>query len=551
MSKANKRKLKQNSDKEEVSFEENIRGFKKNEIGEIKNIEHKNNKDRRNVDDNKIDNNAIEKNKNVALNKEEESNEELNKKIKTMEKKIKEMEKDKNNLEKGNKEKEKKIEEILDENKYLKSLLEDNKIVYNQKGSNEKQNVSKGNKIRNNNIDNNYNFNEENEKFLEKKLNDEQVFQSIQAYNKPTLVGLQNIGATCFMNSTLQCLSQTKRLTNYFLNNKNLNKIIKNNIAISNPKDYQLSPVYHELIQNLWKCGGQKYYAPNNFMNRVNDMNPLFKKGEAGDAKDFIIFILEQLHKELNKSLKLKKIKEVPELNQYDKNNCFMNFFNVFTENTSIISDLFYGFNETTNICLNCKNKCGGVNYPICYNYGIFNVLIFPLEEVKNMKNKNAIMNLFNFYQGPTNVVNIDDCFIYNQKTDVFCGENKNYCNLCKQLGDSHYTSRIYISPNILILILNRGKGNIYKVKMDFQKTIDITNYVIEKDKPKIIYDLYAVITHLGESGPNAHFVATCKSPIDNIWYRYNDAIVSPINDFIKDIYNFGTPYILFYEKVN
>ena len=304
MSKANKRKLKQNSDKEEVSFEENIRGFKKNEIGEIKNIEHKNNKDRRNVDDNKIDNNAIEKNKKVAPNKEEQSNEELNNKIKAMEKKIKEMEKDKNNLEKGNKEKEKKIEEILDENKYLKSLLEDNKIVYNQKGSNEKQNVSKGNKIRNNNIDNNYNFNEENEKFLEKKLNDEQVFQSIQAYNKPTLVGLQNIGATCFMNSTLQCLSQTKRLTNYFLNNKNLNKIIKNNIAISNPKDYQLSPVYHELIQNLWKCGGQKYYAPNNFMNRVNDMNPLFKKGEAGDAKDFIIFILEQLHKELKKSLK-------------------------------------------------------------------------------------------------------------------------------------------------------------------------------------------------------------------------------------------------------
>ena len=72
MSKANKRKLKQNSDKEEVSFEENIRGFKKNEIGEIKNIEHKNNKDRRNVDDNKIDNNAIEKNKKVAPNKEEQ-----------------------------------------------------------------------------------------------------------------------------------------------------------------------------------------------------------------------------------------------------------------------------------------------------------------------------------------------------------------------------------------------------------------------------------------------------------------------------------------------
>jgi ubiquitin C-terminal hydrolase len=160
-------------------------------------------------------------------------------------------------------------------------------------------------------------------------------------------------------------------------------------------------------------------------------------------------------------------------------------------------------------------------------------------------------MNFCNFYQGPTNTVNIDDCFLYNQKTDLFTGENKNYCNLCKQLCDSHYTSKIYISPNILILILNRGKGNIFKVKMDFQTTIDITNYVIQKDKPRIIYNLYGVITHLGQSGPNAHFVAACKSPVDGIWYRYNDAIVEPIKDFLTDVYNFGTPYILFYEKVN
>ena len=40
------------------------------------------------------------------------------------------------------------------------------------------------------------------------------------------LIGLNNIGATCFMNSTLQCLSQTKALTNYFLKEKNKKIII-------------------------------------------------------------------------------------------------------------------------------------------------------------------------------------------------------------------------------------------------------------------------------------------------------------------------------------
>ena len=57
-------------------------------------------------------------------------------------------------------------------------------------------------------------------------------------------------------------------------------------------------------------------------------------------------------------------------------------------------------------------------------------------------------------------------------------------------MADSDYTSRIYISPNVLILILNRGKGNMYNVKCDFALNIDITNFVILKDRPKVTYNL-------------------------------------------------------------
>ena len=98
-------------------------------------------------------------------------------------------------------------------------------------------------------------------------------------------------------------------------------------------------------------------------------------------------------------------------------------------------------------------------------------------------------------------------------------------------------------------MILNRGKGNIYNVKLDFNETLDISQFVLQKDVLQMIYNLYGVITHIGKSGPNAHFVASCKSPIDNKWYRYNDAIVNPIIDVQKDIIEFGTPYILFYQK--
>ena len=42
----------------------------------------------------------------------------------------------------------------------------------------------------------------------------------LKLYVAPTLVGLNNIGATIFMNPTLQCLSQTKDLTTFFLKQK-------------------------------------------------------------------------------------------------------------------------------------------------------------------------------------------------------------------------------------------------------------------------------------------------------------------------------------------
>ena len=88
-----------------------------------------------------------------------------------------------------------------------------------------------------------------------------------------------------------------------------------------------------------------------------------------------------------------------------------------------------------------------------------------------------------------------------------------------------------------------------YKVNLDFTMKLDITNYVILKENTRIIYNLYGVITHLGESGPNAHFVASCKSPIDGNWYRYNDALVSLITNIQSEVIDFGIPYILFYQK--
>jgi hypothetical protein len=77
-----------------------------------------------------------------------------------------------------------------------------------------------------------------------------------------------------------------------------------------------------------------------------------------------------------------------------------------------------------------------------------------------------------------------------------------------------------------------------------------ITQYVLLKDKPKLLYDLYGVISHIEKGSPNSYFVASCKSPVNNKWYRYNDALVNPINNLQREVIDFETPYILFYQKV-
>ena len=81
------------------------------------------------------------------------------------------------------------------------------------------------------------------------------------------------------------------------------------------------------------------------------------------------------------------------------------------------------------------------------------------------MKNKSMQNN--NYINIPqNNCVSLYECFYYNQKTDLFNGDNKNYCNICKQLFNSLYTSKIYSSPKVLILILNRENNNIYDIKI-------------------------------------------------------------------------------------
>ena len=359
-------------------------------------------------------------------------------------------------------------------------------------------------------------------------------------YSKPVLIGLKKIGHLNYMNSIIQCLSQTKNLTNYFLI-QNQKLIINNNIELQNKRELLLTPIYLELIKQLWPLNKTEinFYSPNHFINRIEKINPTFKSGQKCNAKKIIIFILEQLHKELKKNINSNN-NIINNFNIYDKKSVLNNFLIEFQKEKSIISDLFFGINETTTLCLNCiKNENSQIkNVSITYNYEIFKYIIFPLEEIK----KNFIG-----YNEINKKITIKDCFNFNQRDALLNEEKKFICKNCQQ-SNYVFNSKIYSSPDILILVIERGKENIY---LDIKENIDITEFVLKKDKPKLIYELYGVITQLEFNNSNSQFIASCKNPIDNKWYRFNNENIKLIENIKDDICEFKFTYILFYEKNN
>ena len=442
-----------------------------------------------------------------------------------------------------------KKEKIIKNNHNMNNVINLRKSNYNSDYSNNlafstviiNNNINNKNIINNNNINNNLINNNNiinNNNSNNNNLNDNNIINNSPIVNgevrinrnKPSL-GLGNIGSTCYMNATLQCLAHIPELSEeliriYFMNkNNDFNNYMKTN---------RLTVEFTVLLIKIFFPNDNKtYFLPYNMKQIIGNQNSLFNGFEAEDAKDLLLFLIETMNTELNGGVSpiYNDIIRFG-INQKDKKKIKETFLNDFySKNFSPISRIFYGFSETCTSCSNCKTKR--------YNYECFNFLIFPLLDIKYYFFKNN-----NFY----NTLNLDNCFSYYQKKEYYTGENKLYCNDCRCLQDSCVKRVIDKTPTILIIILDRGKNN-----QDFQDGFNIDEYLDLKNfvpnDTNTNYYLCGVITHQGESGPSGHFIAFCKMDFEAPWYSYNDASVNECKD-IKEIFTNKIPYILFYRVI-
>ena len=434
------------------------------------------------------------------------------KKKKNLRKKLEELKKREEDLKKEEKiiqEKENKFKEFKEKHSKEKSELDEKKKLFNIEKEEKEKLLNKR---------------EKELKAKEEKLKFEE--DKYTRKNRPILIGLNNIGATCYMNASLQCLSNTKKLTEYFLTNyeDNRNKI--------------MSHQYYKLIKHLWNEENNNIsYSPNSFKEVLSKENPLFAGIAANDAKDLINFLIERLHQELNIALKNNSVDNYIQIDQTNEAAVFNDFIKDFNTNfNSPISRCFYGILETKSQCQGCKI--------IKYNFQVYSFLEFPLQQVNQYYFNNGKRPLLT-NDGKNPDVDLYECFEYNRKIDSMTGDNQMYCNICNKLCDATYVTYLYSTPNYLILNLNRGKGAVYECKVNFPDQLNIFNFVTSK-QATTAYELYAVICHLGPSSMDGHFVAYCRNRLDNKWYLYNDGFVTLCTR--KDQYTDGMPYILFYR---
>jgi ubiquitin carboxyl-terminal hydrolase 6/32 len=123
---------------------------------------------------------------------------------------------------------------------------------------------------------------------------------SRNAFTGTGLVGLDNLGNTCYMSSALQCMSHTRLLVDFFKNEEYLHDINLHNRDGANGK---LAVAFGELLRVLW-TSEKKRFAPNEFKRVLSRFNPQFSGSDQHDAQELLACLLSGLSEDLNRVVK-------------------------------------------------------------------------------------------------------------------------------------------------------------------------------------------------------------------------------------------------------
>ncbi|XP_057422857.1 ubiquitin carboxyl-terminal hydrolase 9-like [Lotus japonicus] len=163
------------------------------------------------------------------------------------------------------------------------------------------------------------------------------------------LAGLQNLGNTCFMNSSLQCLVHTPPLVEFFLQD------YSEEINMDNPLGMrgELALAFGDLLRKLWSSG-RTAIAPRAFKGKLARFAPQFSGYNQHDSQELLAFLLDGLHEDLNR-VKQKPYIEMKDTDgRPDEEVAYECWKNHMARNDSLIVDVCQGQYKSTLVCPVC-----------------------------------------------------------------------------------------------------------------------------------------------------------------------------------------------------
>tara|TARA_B100001057_G_scaffold501233_1_gene622276 strand:- start:6458 stop:7516 length:1059 start_codon:yes stop_codon:yes gene_type:complete len=345
----------------------------------------------------------------------------------------------------------------------------------------------------------------------------------IQKYKNKGLVGLENLGNTCFLNSCVQIINNTVELNCFFDSNK------YQQFSRDDVPEASIINEWEDLRNVMWSGNG--VVAPRKFVNSVQKIakqknRDIFTGWVQNDLPEFLQFFIECIHNTISRGVNI-NINGNAE-NELDKLaiKCYSMLRDVYKKEYSEILEYFYGI-SFSELISNTNGKQLSVK-PESY-FMVDLPVISQKGEAKDLH----------------------DCFKILTEPEYLEGDNAWYNEETKQKENVKKQYSFWNFPNLLVISLKRFSpdGSQKMTNMiDFPiNDLDLSTYVRGYNAKSYVYDLFGVCNHVGGVS-GGHYTAFVKN-IENNWVHYNDHIVEKVKD--PKVIITSMAYCLFYRKKN
>lgn len=167
------------------------------------------------------------------------------------------------------------------------------------------------------------------------------------------LVGLRNLGNTCFMNSALQCLSNCEPLRAFFLGGAYTSDVNKGNPLGTGGA---LVEEFAALLRTMWTAPAHRVVDPMAFKYCLGRFEGRFLGYHQQDSQEFLSALLDRVHEDLNR-IRQKPYVELPDRNgRSDALVAQEAWAGHLARNDSRVVDLFHGQLRSTVTCPECRH---------------------------------------------------------------------------------------------------------------------------------------------------------------------------------------------------